>query len=77
VEIFALALTEGFTLYTAALRTVGMLDPKVFSMRAKDGQMQVMQTATRRPPFQPRSDQHAAAATVGTTLTLHSIPYEV
>jgi hypothetical protein len=32
---------------------VGMLGPKVLGMRAKDGHMAVMQTATSLPPFQP------------------------
>lgn len=39
------------------LVVVGILDPKVFGIRAKDGQIAVKQTAMSRPPFQPVRSQ--------------------
>jgi hypothetical protein len=55
---------------------VGILDPNVFFMRAYEGQMAVRQTATRRPPFQPKS-LSTCSREVKMLPTLHSIPYEV
>lgn len=55
---------------------VGMLGPKVFGIRAKEGHIAVKHTAMSRPPFQPVRISHDPASGVA-TLTLHGIPDEV
>lgn len=56
---------------------VGMVGPNVFGIRAKEGQMAVMQTATSLPPFQPVKLSVNVYASETVVPTLNSVPDKV